>query len=114
MSGKREYGDYQTPDSFALSVCEYLKEKRGINPAVVIEPTCGTGSFIKNSLIFNADCIIGIDVNKDYCEECKNRINDSRVQILNADFFSIDLTDRVLFVTHAGYPCYWQSSMGHK
>ena len=39
MSGKREYGDYQTPDSFALSVCEYLKEKRGINPAVVIEPT---------------------------------------------------------------------------
>lgn len=37
MSGKREYGDYQTPDSFALSVCEYLKEKRGINPAVVIE-----------------------------------------------------------------------------
>ena len=92
MSGKREYGDYQTPDSFALSVCEYLKEKRGINPAVVIEPTCGTGSFIKNSLIFNADCIIGIDVNKDYCEECKNRINDSRVQILNADFFSIDLT----------------------
>ena len=52
MSGKREYGDYQTPDSFALSVCEYLKEKRGINPAVVIEPTCGTGSFIKNSLIF--------------------------------------------------------------
>lgn len=27
MSGKREYGDYQTPDSFALSVCEYLKEK---------------------------------------------------------------------------------------
>lgn len=91
MSGKREYGDYQTPDSFALSVCEYLKEKRGINPAVVIEPTCGIGSFIKNSLIFNADCIMGIDVNKDYCEECKNRINDSRVQILNADFFSIDL-----------------------
>lgn len=37
MSGKREYGDYQTPDSFALSVCEYLKEKRGINPAVVID-----------------------------------------------------------------------------
>lgn len=91
MSGKREYGDYQTPDSFALSVCEYLKEKRGMNPSVVIEPTCGTGSFIKNSLIFNAECIIGIEINKDYCEECKNRINDSRVQILHADFFSVDL-----------------------
>lgn len=95
MNGKREYGDYQTPDSFALSICKYLKEKRGINPTVVIEPTCGTGSFIKNSLIFEADCIIGIDVNKDYCEECKNSINDPRVQILNADFFSLDLTSIV-------------------
>lgn len=91
MSGKREYGDYQTPDSFALSVCEYLKAKRGIDPAVIIEPTCGIGNFIKNSLIFNADCIIGIDINKEYCEKCKNRINDPRVQVLNADFFSIDL-----------------------
>ena len=27
MNGKREYGDYQTPDSFALRVCKFLKEK---------------------------------------------------------------------------------------
>lgn len=74
MSGKREYGDYQTPDSFALSVCEYLKEKRGINPAVVIEPTCGTGSFIKNSLIFNADCIIGIDEIKIIVKNAKTEL----------------------------------------
>ena len=46
-------------------------------------------------MIFEADCIIGIDVNKDYCEECKNSINDPRVQILNADFFSLDLTSIV-------------------
>lgn len=95
-----------------LSVCEYLKEKRGINPTVVIEPTCGTGSFIKNSFIFNADCMIGIDINKDYCEECKNKMNDPRVQILNEDFFSIDLTSIIKKKT--GRPCYRESSMGHK
>lgn len=50
MNGKREYGDYQTPDSFAFSVCKYLKEKRKIRPQIVIEPTCGIGSFIKNNL----------------------------------------------------------------
>lgn len=52
MSGKREYGDYQTPDSFALSVCEYLKEKRGINPAVVIDKT--TPRLIQFHILKNA------------------------------------------------------------
>ena len=91
MNGKREYGDYQTPDSFALSVCKFLKEKRKINPSVVIEPTCGTGNFIKNSLIFDAERILGIELNPEYCELCQSSITDSRVQIINADFFSLDL-----------------------
>lgn len=92
MSGKREYGDYQTPSSFALSVCKYLKEKRKINPSIVIEPTCGTGNFIKNSLIFDAERILGIELNPKYCELCRRSITDPRVQIINADFFSLDLT----------------------
>lgn len=90
MSGKREYGDYQTPDAFALKVCQYLKEKRKIKPTTILEPTCGTGSFIKNSLIFEAENIIGIDINKNYCLECEANIGDPRVQIFNADFFSFD------------------------
>lgn len=90
MSGKREYGDYQTPDFFALNVCTYLKEKRKINPSVVIEPTCGTGNFIKNSLIFDAERILGIELNPKYCELCQGSITDPRVQIINADFFSFD------------------------
>lgn len=92
MSGKREYGDYQTPDSFALSVCKYLKEKRKINPSIVVEPTCGIGNFIKNSLIFGAEHIVGIELNPKYCELCQSSITDPRVQIINADFFSFDLT----------------------
>lgn len=91
MSGKREYGDYQTPDSFAFRVCKYLKEKRKINPSIVIEPTCGTGNFIKNSLIFDAEHILGIEINPKYCELCQSSITDNRVQIINADFFSLNL-----------------------
>ncbi|MBQ0055041.1 MAG: hypothetical protein KBS54_02705 [Synergistaceae bacterium] len=93
MNGKREYGDYQTPDSFAFDVCKYLKDTRKLNPSIVIEPTCGTGSFIKNSLIFGARKIIGIELNPKYCKSCIDEISDNRVQIINADIFSIDLSN---------------------
>lgn len=33
MSGKREFGDYQTPVDFAESVCIYLKDHCNIKPA---------------------------------------------------------------------------------
>lgn len=95
MNGKREYGDYQTPYFFASRVCEYLKENRKINPSVIIEPTCGLGSFIKSSLIFDAECILGIELNPEYCEFCQSSITDPRVQIINADFFSYDLQTKI-------------------
>ncbi len=104
MNGKREYGDYQTPEYFSLAVCEYLKNQRGIDPTVIIEPTCGIGSFIKSSLVFNASKIIGIEVNSKYCEICKDNISDPKVQIINADIFTFDLktianmNDRLLVV----------------
>ena len=91
MNGKRAYGDYQTPEDFSLEVCQFLKEKRKVNPSIIIEPTCGVGSFLKSSLIFGASEIVGIEINSNYCEICKETINDSRVHILNIDFFSFDL-----------------------
>lgn len=51
MNGKREYGDYQTPEFFSLAVCQYLQKQRKVKPSVIIEPTCGVGSFVKSSLI---------------------------------------------------------------
>lgn len=90
MNGKREYGDYQTPEYFSLKICQYLKEKRKIRPSTVIEPTCGLGSFVKSSLIFDASKIIGIEIDPEYCKICQDSIHDARVQILNADFFSFD------------------------
>ena len=38
MNGKREYGDYQTPEFFSLAVCQYLQKQRKIKPSVIIEP----------------------------------------------------------------------------
>lgn len=90
MNGKKEYGDYQTPEYFSLAVCQYLKNERRITPSVIIEPTCGIGSFIKNSLIFDASEVIGIEVNPEYCKICEKNILDPRVRILNANFFTFD------------------------
>ena len=87
MNDKREYGDYQTPEYFSLAVCEYLKNEKQVTPTIIIEPTCGTGSFVKSSLIFNVSEVIGIEVNSEYCEICKKNILDPRVHIINADFF---------------------------
>ena len=95
MSGKREFGDYQTPEEFAESVCEYVKNKKGIAPEIVIEPTCGMGSFIKGSLMFPASSIVGIELNSEYCDICKTTISDPRVTIINTDFFGFDLRDLV-------------------
>ena len=67
MNGKREYGDYQTPEYFSLAICQYLKNERHLAPSVIIEPTCGIGNFIKSSLIFNASQMIGIEINPEYC-----------------------------------------------
>lgn len=88
MSGKREYGDYQTPIDFAEKVCNYLKEYWHIKPSAIIEPTCGLGSFLKSSLSFDAKEYYGIEIKQDYCSKCQTTINDERVKIINADFFA--------------------------
>ena len=90
MSGKREYGDYQTPISFAEKVCVYLKEKKNINPTAILEPTCGIGNFLKGSLIFGANEIIGIEINPEYCTLCQKNFPDQRIRILNENFFEVD------------------------
>ena len=88
MNGNREYGDYQTPTGFADQVCRYLKDIRQIRPSAIVEPTCGVGNFLKSSLILQANEYYGIEINPEYCEKCRDSINDSRIQIINSNFFS--------------------------
>lgn len=88
MSGKREYGDYQTPVDFAKKVCLYLKDYRHLMPTAIVEPTCGVGNFLEGSLLFEASEYYGIEINPEYCDICRKKINDNRVKIINSDFFA--------------------------
>ncbi len=88
MSGKREFGDYQTPVEFAEKVCIYLKDYRHIKPSSIVEPTCGVGNFLESSLLFDANEYYGIEINSEYCDTCRKNINDNRVKIINSDFFA--------------------------
>lgn len=88
MSGKREYGDYQTPVDFAERVCLYLKKYRHIEPSAIVEPTCGVGGFLKASLLFDANEYYGIEINPEYCNVCRNTVGSDKVKIINSDFFA--------------------------
>ena len=88
MSGKREYGDYQTPVDFAEKVCLYLKKYRHIEPSAIVEPTCGVGGFLKASLLFDANEYYGIEINPEYCNVCRNNVGSDKVKIINSDFFA--------------------------
>jgi 16S rRNA A1518/A1519 N6-dimethyltransferase RsmA/KsgA/DIM1 with predicted DNA glycosylase/AP lyase activity len=95
MSNKKEFGDYQTPEEFALSVCVYIKEKYNVSPTAVIEPTCGIGNFLNSSLIFNAKEYYGIEINKEYYNYCNDRFSDDRVKIINSDFFGFNSNELI-------------------
>jgi hypothetical protein len=91
---KVEYGDFQTPIELTELVCQKLIEL-GVNPTVIIEPTCGVGNFIDASsrLFRSTDKILGVEVNPQYVEEIKIRQQldrDKRVEIVEANFFQFD------------------------
>lgn len=94
---KADYGDWQTNYPLALSICSLLKRLH-INPQVVIEPTCGKGSFILAALeIFDSiETIYGIEINPAYLdclrESLKKRGNKTHtnIQLINADIFKTD------------------------
>jgi hypothetical protein len=67
-----EYGDYQTSKQLAKSICSHLKNKN-INPQVLIEPTCGKGSFILSAIqVFNSlQQIFGIEIQEKYLWQLK-------------------------------------------
>lgn len=75
---KAEYGDWQTNFDLAYRVCLMIKNK-DINPHTIIEPTCGTGTFILASIIVfggSVKKIYGIDIYKPYLTQLKFRLLD--------------------------------------
>ena len=97
------YGDWQTPESLADKVCEKHLSKYG-NPDIVIEPTCGRGSFVLSALhTFTAlSEIHALEINRQYTTELKLKLlidalnNPSQkhpdIYIYNANFFDFDFS----------------------
>ena len=90
---KKEFGDYQTPDSFAEIVCNLLRDKLNVTPHIVIEPTSGVGNFLNAALnsFDTIDGAIGLEINPAYCNKCKKRIIDERLQVINDNFFTYQI-----------------------
>lgn len=91
---KIEYGDFQTPVDLAEQICRKLVEL-GVNPDAIVEPTCGTGNFIKASAQFfkSAQKIIGLEINPNYISQIKKEyqfVQDKKIQIKQGDFFRFD------------------------
>jgi hypothetical protein len=62
-----EYGDFQTNKKLAKSICNYLYNKN-INPKILLEPTCGKGSFVLSAIkTFNSlQQVFGIEIQEKY------------------------------------------------
>ena len=89
-----EFGDFQTPNTLARLACERLR-KEVTSPELVVEPTCGTGNFLRASLSVWAECdeFIGLDINPEYISSAKESTSDSdtmRVRLECTDFFTVD------------------------
>lgn len=97
------YGDWQTPISLAEKICERHASKYG-NPDIVIEPTCGLGTFIFSALAKfpNLSEIYALEINHQYIIKLKYNLllnalskpsqSYPDIYIFNADFFKFDFS----------------------
>ncbi len=100
------YGDWQTPTQLAEKVCDVHLSKYG-HPDIVIEPTCGLGTFVFSALrkFQKLKEIHAIEINRQYVTDLKfqlllNALNSPLksypdIYIYNADFFEFDFTSIV-------------------
>jgi len=116
---KWQYGDFQTPDVLAQSVIETLKRNHKLTPSVIIEPSCGKGSFIRAALNgFSGAKTLGFDINCNYISEAKLSLakhsNKNQVVLEEADFFTVDwesiISDQSGFILVLGNPPWVTSS----
>jgi hypothetical protein len=95
-----EFGDFQTPPALARQVCEVLA-RRGLRPASIIEPTCGTGSFLLAALdrFVDAQRAIGIDINEEHLNRVSRELAHKpyalKVSLKHGDFFEADWPETI-------------------
>ncbi|RMD78950.1 MAG: SAM-dependent DNA methyltransferase, partial [Chloroflexi bacterium] len=89
---KAEFGDVQTPLSLAREVCSLIA-RTGFCPASILEPTCGTGSFLKASLATFPDVsrVLGLEINPQYVLQAQDTVAHAfphtSIDVHQSDFF---------------------------
>ncbi len=92
---KTEFGDFQTPELLAESVCEYLLGI-GLRPRAIVEPTCGKGNFLLAAMRQFVDVQkgVGVEINPEYLATARRRAASSGLtsvmELVNADCFDLD------------------------
>lgn len=89
-----EFGDFQTPFDLAHEITAFLRDS-GEAPAVVVEPTCGRGSFVvaATDAFPRAKAIYGFDINPQYVRESINTVwehSGRKPDLECQDFFQVD------------------------
>lgn len=87
---KTELGDFQTPEGLVKEVVKFLSKEWVWGR--ILEPTCGTGSFIGGVLNYAPNSeIIGIELQSNYAKIAREKYESHFVKIQNQDIFSVDL-----------------------
>ncbi|MDR1827207.1 MAG: hypothetical protein LBR29_02625 [Methylobacteriaceae bacterium] len=87
----RQYGDFQTPQELADAVCRRLV-RMGLEPAAVLEPTCGRGAFLvaAERAFPGARTILGVDIDARHVAEARDSVRSRRVSVTQGDYFAMD------------------------
>lgn len=90
----REFGDFQTPEALASAVCATLNTK-GIKPDLILEPTCGRGSFLSAAAeAFPQAHLVGVEKNSEHLAAARAALASviavGRVELRGGDFFEVD------------------------
>lgn len=86
---KQEFGDWQTPADLAESVLARVAHTMGTTPSVVVEPTCGEGSFlVAAERQFSNARLVGYELKKSYVAYARSATPKARIAV--ADFFVTD------------------------
>jgi len=84
------FGDFQTPQSLADSVCELLRQQEHC-PRSVLEPTCGVGTFLSSAAQYFplTERLVGREINDEYLQECRRALANRSIpnDLKKADFF---------------------------
>ncbi len=91
MNEKKEFGDFQTPDSLAIRAIALI-DKLFENPDYVVEPTSGIGGFLGAAANYwnRTASYEGYEINNHYVEASRLRLAGLDVEVHHRDFFTED------------------------